>query len=610
MNAKNNLEFNVENIFKYKYLIPIYQRNYAWGKDEIEALLEDIKGSKEGYFIGSLVVREKGEFFEVIDGQQRLTTLFLILKYIGVNIAGGLQFEARQKSNETLSKIHKDDDNLVDLPSAEIANGFKFIKEYLEKNKDFNKSKILNAQILRVPVPDDTDLNHFFEIMNTRGEQLEVHQIVKANILKALDKKDQKIAAFVWDACTNMDRYVQMNFEKGLRAKIFGDNWDKLCDEERLFEISLENNSKDSKEADGNSEERSLREILQDGNYTSERITQDEDENIRFSSIINFPNFLLQVNAAISGDIKSEKSINELLYDKNLIYNLKKYYEGDEKTQMAKKFIYNILKFRLLFDKFIIKTDGNDKKDGEKWSLKMIAKKDDNSKFFYKNTFDDANRKLIILQSCLRITYTSPRTMEWIFTLLKQLDENKTADDMQEILEKHARGKVKDALKQSTSYPTCERIILTYLDYILYRECVISAQDSKIKQKLQNAFKAIGSVNLKNLQEWEFKFRNSIEHFYPQNPSKDSIERMDDETLNSFGNLALVTTSGNSQFSNLAPSAKLTMRPNIITQSLKLILMSEYIKGNSLDEYREAIKRHGEKMLDILLSDIKPIDTK
>lgn len=610
MNAKNNLEFNVENIFKYKYLIPIYQRNYAWGKDEIEALLEDIKGSKEGYFIGSLVVREKGEFFEVIDGQQRLTTLFLILKYIGVNITGGLQFEARQKSNETLSKIHKDDDNLVDLPSAEIANGFKFIKEYLEKNKDFNKSKILNAQILRVPVPDDTDLNHFFEIMNTRGEQLEVHQIVKANILKALDKKDQKIAAFVWDACANMDRYVQMNFEKGLRAKIFGDNWDKLCDEERLFEISLENNSKDSKEADGNSEERSLRQILQDGNYTSEKITQDEDENIRFSSIINFPNFLLQVNAAISGDIKSEKSINELLYDKNLICNLKKHYEGDEKTQKAKNFIYNILKFRLLFDKFIIKTDGNDKKDGEKWSLKMIAKKDDNSKFFYKNTFDDANRKLIILQSCLRITYTSPRTMEWIFTLLKQLDENKTSDDMQEILEKYARGKVKDALKQSTSYPTCERIILTYLDYILYRECVIGAQDSKIKQKLQNAFKAIGSVNLKNLQEWEFKFRNSIEHFYPQNPSKDSIERMDDETLNSFGNLALVTTSGNSQFSNLAPSAKLTMRPNIITQSLKLILMSEYIKGNSLDEYREAIKRHGEKMLDILLSDIKPIDTK
>lgn len=610
MNAKNNLEFNVENIFKYKYLIPIYQRNYAWGKDEIEALLEDIKGSKEGYFIGSLVVREKGEFFEVIDGQQRLTTLFLILKHLGVNITGGLQFEARQKSNETLSKIHKDDDNLVDLPSAEIANGFKFIKEYLEKNKDFNKSKILNAQILRVPVPDDTDLNHFFEIMNTRGEQLEVHQIVKANILKALDRKDQKIAALVWDACANMDRYVQMNFEKGLRAKIFGDNWDKLCDKEKLFEISLENNSKDSKEADGNSEERSLRQILQDGNYTSEKITQDEDENIRFSSIINFPNFLLQVNAAISGDIKSEKSINELLYDKNLICNLKKHYEGDEKTQKAKKFIYNILKFRLLFDKFIIKTDGNDKKDGEKWSLKMIAKKDDNSKFFYKNTFDDASRKLILLQSCLRITYTSPRTMEWIFTLLKQLDENKTSDDMQEILEKYAGGKVKDALKQSTSYPTCERIILTYLDYILYRECVISAQDSKIKQKLQNAFKAIGSVNLKNLQEWEFKFRNSIEHFYPQNPSKDSIERMDDETLNSFGNLALVTTSGNSQFSNLAPSAKLTMRPNIITQSLKLILMSEYIKGNSLDEYREAIKRHGEKMLDILLSDIKPVDIK
>ena len=107
MNAKNNLEFNVENIFKYKYLIPIYQRNYAWGKDEIEALLEDIKGSKEGYFIGSLVVREKGEFFEVIDGQQRLTTLFLILKHLGVNITGGFNLKLDKNQMKLYQKFTK-----------------------------------------------------------------------------------------------------------------------------------------------------------------------------------------------------------------------------------------------------------------------------------------------------------------------------------------------------------------------------------------------------------------------------------------------------------------------------------------------------------------------
>ncbi|WP_103588678.1 GmrSD restriction endonuclease domain-containing protein [Campylobacter concisus] len=144
-------------------------------------------------------------------------------------------------------------------------------------------------------------------------------------------------------------------------------------------------------------------------------------------------------------------------------------------------------------------------------------------------------------------------------------------------------------------------MILTYLDYILYRECIVSTQDNKIKKKLQNAFKAVGNVNLKNLKEWEFKFRDSIEHFYPQNPSGDSIERINDnKILNSFGNLALVTTSGNSKFSNLAPSAKQTTYPNIIIQSLKLILMSACINGNNIDEYKQAISEHEKEMLTLL----------
>ena len=79
MKKVNSLE--VKEIFNSKYIIPIYQRNYAWESDEIEALLDDIKNySGVGYFIGSLVVREKDGFFEVIDGQQRLTTLFFDTK--------------------------------------------------------------------------------------------------------------------------------------------------------------------------------------------------------------------------------------------------------------------------------------------------------------------------------------------------------------------------------------------------------------------------------------------------------------------------------------------------------------------------------------------------
>lgn len=597
MNKTSNLEFNVKAIFNNKYLIPIYQRNYAWGKDEIVTLLDDISSNNNEYFIGSLVVREKDGVFEVIDGQQRLTTLFLILRYLKYDIKGELKFEARQKSNETLEKIC-DDDKCADLPSSEIVDGFKIIEKYFSENKknESFKSKILNAKLLRVPVPNDADLNHFFEIMNTRGEQLEFHQVVKAKILEILEEKAKKIAALVWDACADMDRYVQMSFEKKLREQIFGNEWDKICNENELFEIPIED--------DSDVEGRLLSEILDNKILTSEKTTQDEGENIRFSSIINFPNFLLQVNAAMSNNASST---NELLYDKKLIDNLKKYFDNSEN---AKNFIYNLLKFRFLFDKFIIKTDENDKKEGEKWSLKMLKKYRSSNKdtFSYVDTLNN-NGLVVALQSCLRITYTSPRAMEWIFTLLKQLDENKKADYIQEILEQYTKEKVKNALEKSTSYPMCERIVLTYLDYILYRNYMIGGQDSKINQKLQNAFKVVGNVNLKNLKEWEFKFRDSIEHFYPQNPSGDSIECMnDDGILNSFGNLALVTTSGNSKFSNLAPSAKLTTYPNIITQSLKLILMSECIKNGTLDEYKEAIVKHGQEMLSILRYDVEYVD--
>ncbi|TNC61824.1 DUF262 domain-containing protein [Rubellimicrobium roseum] len=68
-----------------RYVIPAYQRPYSWQKGNVEQLLDDVweafGANDEEYFIGSLITieREKGQFYEVVDGQQRLTTLNLIL---------------------------------------------------------------------------------------------------------------------------------------------------------------------------------------------------------------------------------------------------------------------------------------------------------------------------------------------------------------------------------------------------------------------------------------------------------------------------------------------------------------------------------------------------
>ena len=71
------------------YEVPIYQRNYAWEKEEISALVHDvynaISSKKENYYIGTLVSFYKGDrIYEVIDGQQRLTTIFLVLHSLGI----------------------------------------------------------------------------------------------------------------------------------------------------------------------------------------------------------------------------------------------------------------------------------------------------------------------------------------------------------------------------------------------------------------------------------------------------------------------------------------------------------------------------------------------
>ena len=246
-------EFTVEQIFNNnEYVIPIYQRNYAWSRLEIEQLLDDINDiniqETKKYYLGSLIVNERCiNCFEVIDGQQRLTTLFLLLCFLNnqsIN-EGTLTFEAREISNRTLNLIKsKNDINDIvvyseSLYSQEIIEGYSIISKYFaKKNKEsiseFNK-KLSVIMLIRTQVPKNIDLNHYFEIMNTRGEQLELHEIMKAKILGAIkssdtecDRLDKIIASTIWDACSQMNKYVQMCLPIEKRKSIFGKSWNSF----------------------------------------------------------------------------------------------------------------------------------------------------------------------------------------------------------------------------------------------------------------------------------------------------------------------------------------------------------------------------------------------
>ncbi|WP_219635160.1 DUF262 domain-containing protein [Aeromonas caviae] len=108
-----------------RYLVPMYQRNYAWGEGEITQLLQDVldyqgkrnsKDQYQPYYIGTLVVfaRDDGSF-EVIDGQQRFTTLSLLanwLKHHAIDSVDmswyqtiNLAFESRPISSHTFERL-------------------------------------------------------------------------------------------------------------------------------------------------------------------------------------------------------------------------------------------------------------------------------------------------------------------------------------------------------------------------------------------------------------------------------------------------------------------------------------------------------------------------
>ncbi|EDP74288.1 DUF262 domain-containing protein, partial [Hydrogenivirga sp. 128-5-R1-1] len=117
---------------KYEFEIPIYQRPYAWRPEEVETLLNDLKEydegeenkNDEGYFLGTLVVNllEKDggkEKLEVIDGQQRLTTLYLIETV----------FLSLKKKNEKLREKNEKIDRKIKLTYEIRESDKKFLKE-------------------------------------------------------------------------------------------------------------------------------------------------------------------------------------------------------------------------------------------------------------------------------------------------------------------------------------------------------------------------------------------------------------------------------------------------------------------------------------------------
>lgn len=632
LDLKNNT-----NIFdSEKFIIPLYQRAYAWEDKQLVQLLEDVNDIEEGekYYIGSLIVSNTGEKLEVIDGQQRLTSLYLLLNCLGINTKHSLSFACRKKSNYTLEHIHEvinktDGDLESEMLQDNIKIGIEILKENIGKeNFDKNKfiEKLSRVILYQIEVPENTDMNRYFEIMNTRGEQLEQHDILKAKLMDYLgdnSEMEKEMFSIIWDACSDMDGYVQMHFiskNNVVRKELFGDCWNEIpIDTLRNYSMRIIPQLGKKQ----NSQAHKITEIIDPNFKTEEEEGYNEnDERVRFESIINFPYFLLHVlkvfirKKGITHQTPNKKIIDDLLDDKKLIISFNNVIEnGIQKGQRIKndrkKFVRDfticLLQTRVLFDEYIIKREyANNSNDGE-WSLKTlyVSGQGSQKKPYFKNSiftrvgeWDRTNRNRcktnIMLQSALRVSYTSPKVMHWITSLLSWLTEeclnkdgkiNEYIAEYSEIIEQEAIDEVKNFFKIDNCLNlgvNTPHIILNYLDYLIWE------RDKNSDRKYE---------------DFTFEFRNSVEHWYPQNPSKGTFDEWDQ--VDRFGNLCLLQRNINSQFSNIAPDSKKgTYKPQIEKGSLKLREMAE--RTSTPQNWRDfECAELEEEMVELLTSTIR-----
>ena len=625
--------FYDKNKCKYEYIIPIYQRNYAWGDNEISSLLQDIKNACEktkeqdkNYYIGSLIVyrRENGGF-EVIDGQQRLTTLTLIMHHLGKLSFRNVSFEHRDESEQALSNL-----NSEKLPSN-FSQALKIIKKVIDEwgnNKDEIVKFLLDkVEIIRTEVPEGTDLNHYFEIMNTRGEQLEKHEVLKARLMKKLSGDIEKsLFAKIWDACSDMSRYTVMGFEPKIREVIFSDKWSEKpkCFMEIIQDIE-EYNKKIEKRNEGENKNLSTINMQVDvgGIKILELINGSKNSGFNkndfvdkydgsFTPVIDFPNFLMHVLRIYlemtdkCGDFTKIVPLDEK-------YLLNSFEEKIKDDEAVRNFICVLLICRYLFDCYVIKSNAI-RTGEENWSLWAVMPND--SSYYYKNTFgnnteskndeeldnSDNTKTVVMLLSMFHVSNPSRIYKNWLYAVLRWLFNNKdniTSDNyinfLEELCDKFYFG-------NNCQGKDITEIILDKVE-VEFELNSGSKENSNDKECWDRGVNVPNFVfNRLDYQLWQknkdkypkfrFTFRSSVEHHYPQHPSVgDELE----SGLNDFGNLYLLSQSKNSSLGNSSPEEKKKHYTNNEYDSLKQAIMMSYDKWTEVE-----IKEHGEEMLEIL----------
>lgn len=565
---------------KLYFSIPLYQRLFSWGEEQVIGLLYDLKNHFEPshdngapYYLGMLSCIKSGNQYDLIDGQQRFTVMTLLAIVLRdyhkewsnfLDHGKRLRFTSRTKDNEYLAAMINCQAEVIE-PNRKMEDGKRVISDFMVSQfptdemretfaqSVFNRMSFFFSELPASYANNPASLNKYFEAMNAGGKGLEQHEILKVQLMQGEENKEHLTR--IWNAICDLNRPVIKRDEKDLEE-------DYRCKYEHAIELCRNqkfDEAFDLCESSYDTEDNNEIGSIEPKQYDFKQTFTETGERC----FITYPEFLMMVI-----DLHLNLSESYSFYRSEL---LKIFYSH---SLVDKQDFYNqLLFYRLLLDYYIVYKEGDE--TANKYDI-----------LFKKGASAEALKQY---QTMLYVSQTP--FYNWIKPTLERLHKEHVQDTNQLLLW------VKEIDNSLHTLPTdvnemsydnnVDRYWFWRLDYYLW-------------ERKEKYFKTEEEKQI--VDEYMFRANRSIEHLHPQH--QDNNDMWDNENIHSFGNLAMISQSFNSQQSDDPVTVKfariMNQAHNHALQSIKLYLMyleSEKSPSGWTVEIKNA---HQAKMYDLL----------
>lgn len=537
------------------FSIPLYQRLFSWGEEQVKGLLFDLKNHFDPdldngtpYYLGMLSCINKSEnHYDLIDGQQRFTVMILFAIVLRDYYDKGwndfldngkrLKFISRTKDNEYLTAVIQGQAEFFD-PNRKMKEGIKLISDFMksefsldELREAFAKNVYERMSFFFSKLPlsytnNPASLNKYFEAMNAGGKGLEQHEILKVRLMQGEENKVHLTQ--IWNAVCDMNRPVIKRDEKE-QEEHYRTKYERaigLCRDNKFEEaFNLCESSYDSEDDD------EIGKIGAEQHDFKQSYTETGER-----SIITFPDFLkmmIDIYLNLSGSYSFYR--NELLkiYDSHSVSDKQDFYN-------------QLLFYRLLLDYYIVYKEGDE-----------TANK-------YDIVFKDGSSAEALKQYQSMLYVSQTPFYNWLKPVLKRL-HNESVRDTDELLLwvkdiDNSLHTLPEDVNEMTYDNGIDRYWFWRLDYYLWER-----KDEYFKTEEEKQI----------VDEYVFRANRSIEHLHPQHQENNDV--WSDDDIHSFGNLAMISQSFNSQQSDDPVTVKfariMDQAHNHALQSIKMYLM-------------------------------------